>query len=216
MNEVLREGENPGGQVGWGAHRSSVVFAGDTGRQWRVAEHWLRQITNGFVPGDRMPYVWLAPLLAAGAAAMRSAIARSARHAGDRVAALETVARHSIVAVPTLILDRIMNYIWYLKQERDLRLKPLRVSRDVIPIGKLKGQVSQLLRELGTSRRAVVITVNGEPAGVLISPEEFDRIQEQDRFFAAVSEGSSDVKAGRSVTDDELEEALDSRSGRRR
>jgi antitoxin YefM len=54
----------------------------------------------------------------------------------------------------------------------------------------------------------VVITQNGEPAGVLLSPEEFDRIVERERFLSDVAAGVADLDAGRTVTTDELKRRL--------
>ena len=43
----------------------------------------------------------------------------------------------------------------------------------------------------------MVITQNGRPAGVLVSPKEFDRIQERQRFLESVAAGLADAEAGR-------------------
>lgn len=53
-----------------------------------------------------------------------------------------------------------------------------------------------------------MITQNGKPAAVLLSPEEFDRLTERDRFMAAVRHGLADVEAGRVVDDEDLEDDL--------
>ncbi|MBD3867426.1 MAG: type II toxin-antitoxin system Phd/YefM family antitoxin [Acidobacteria bacterium] len=76
----------------------------------------------------------------------------------------------------------------------------LRVSKDILPLGEFKAKASQVLRDLHESRRAIVITQNGRPAAVLITPEDFDLLHEKERFLEAVQEGMEDVAAGR-VTD---------------
>ena len=73
----------------------------------------------------------------------------------------------------------------------------LQVSKDILPLGEFKAKASQVLRELHENRRAVVITQNGRPAAVLITPEDFDLLHERDRFLEAVQEGMEDVAAGR-------------------
>ena len=40
---------------------------------------------------------------------------------------------------------------------------------------------------------------------VLITPEEFDRMPEQDAFLAAVREGLADAEAGQLIEDEEVE-----------
>jgi len=92
-------------------------------------------------------------------------------------------------------------------------MKPVLLSEDVLPIGEFKTQASRVLRKLRQSQRPVVITQNGKPAAVLITPEEFDQMRERDRFVAAVREGLADSKAGRVLEDDEVERTLDERFG---
>jgi prevent-host-death family protein len=92
-------------------------------------------------------------------------------------------------------------------------MKPVLLSEDVLPIGEFKTQASRVLRQLRQSQRPVVITQNGKPAAVLITPEEFDQMRERDRFVAAVREGLADSKAERVLEDDEVERILDERFG---
>ncbi|HXO19691.1 MAG TPA: type II toxin-antitoxin system Phd/YefM family antitoxin, partial [Thermoanaerobaculia bacterium] len=73
-------------------------------------------------------------------------------------------------------------------------MKPLQLSEDILPLGEFKTHASRVLRELKDSQRAVVITENGRPAAVLITPEEFDRLRERERFVAAVREGLADAE----------------------
>lgn len=92
-------------------------------------------------------------------------------------------------------------------------MKPLQLTEDILPIGEFKTQASRVLRQLRSSQRPVVITQNGRPAAVLITPEEFDRIREHDRFMSAVREGLADAEAGRLMDDEELDSYLDERFG---
>jgi prevent-host-death family protein len=85
-------------------------------------------------------------------------------------------------------------------------MKSTRFSEDVLPIGEFKAKAAAVLRKLREHRRPVVLTQNGRPAAVLISPEEFDRLAERERFIAAVEEGLADARAGRVVDDDLLDD----------
>jgi PHD/YefM family antitoxin component YafN of YafNO toxin-antitoxin module len=58
-----------------------------------------------------------------------------------------------------------------------------------------------------------VITQHGRPAGVLLAPEEYDRLREHDRFVSSVYEGLTDAEAGRTITDEALGERLDEAFG---
>jgi predicted transcriptional regulator len=44
---------------------------------------------------------------------------------------------------------------------------------------------------------------------MLITPEDFDQISERERFIAAVQEGLADAEAGRLLTSEEVDRALD-------
>ena len=88
-------------------------------------------------------------------------------------------------------------------------MKPMQLSQDILPLGEFKTHASRVLRQLKESQRPVVITQNGRPAAVLISPEEFDHMREHERFMAAVREGLADSEAGRVINDEDLDSFLD-------
>jgi prevent-host-death family protein len=92
----------------------------------------------------------------------------------------------------------------------------IRVAEDVVPIAEFKAHLSEVVRGLHGRRRPVVITHNGRPAAVMLSPTEFDRLSERARFVTAVDEGLSDLADGHIVSDAELTEELDKRYGKRR
>lgn len=87
-------------------------------------------------------------------------------------------------------------------------MKPMRLTEDILPIGEFKAQASSVIRKLQESNRAVVITQNGRPAAVLITPQEFDLLSEHHRLLVAIDEGWADSEAGRAVDDDELDNYL--------
>lgn len=92
-------------------------------------------------------------------------------------------------------------------------MKALHLSEDVLPLGDFKTHASRVLRQLRDSQRPVVITQNGRPAAVLITPEEFDRVHERDRFLLAIHEGLADAQAGRLVEDQEVAALLEEEFG---
>lgn len=92
-------------------------------------------------------------------------------------------------------------------------MKSMQISEDILPIGEFKAQVSRVLRKLHEAQRPIVITQNGKPAAVLITPQEFDRLRKHDRFLEAVHEGLADSEAGRVVEDEALTGALETALG---
>ena len=81
-------------------------------------------------------------------------------------------------------------------------MKALKVSQDVVTLAEFKSQAATLLERIGTSSQPLLITQNGKPAGVLLSPAEFDRIQEQEnaRFVASVKRGLQNADNGKTLT----------------
>ena len=87
-------------------------------------------------------------------------------------------------------------------------MKELQISDGIVPLGEFKAQAAKVLKRLADSDEPVVITQNGRPAGVLLSPREFDRLQERQRFLESIAAGLADAEAGRVVGTTELRERL--------
>ena len=94
-------------------------------------------------------------------------------------------------------------------------MKEVQVSNGIVPLGEFKAQAAKFLKRLGESGQPMVITQNGRPAGVLVSPKEFDRIQERQRFLESISAGLADAEAGRVIDTAELKRRLRVRRGER-
>jgi prevent-host-death family protein len=89
----------------------------------------------------------------------------------------------------------------------------IRIAEDILPLGEFKTHASRFLRRLHDQRRPLVITQNGKPTAVLITPEEFDHLREHHRFLAALREGLADADAGRVIDDADLEREIDAEFG---
>jgi len=92
-------------------------------------------------------------------------------------------------------------------------MKPLSVSEDIIPLGQFKARAARIIKDIAKRGNPLVITQNGRPACVVMSPAEFDRMRERQVFLAAVAQGLADVEAGRVISDEELHRQLDSEFG---
>ena len=84
-------------------------------------------------------------------------------------------------------------------------MKNLRVSDGVIPLGEFKSHAAQYLKEMDGP---VVITQNGRPAGVLLTPSEYDRIREHQSFLESIATGMADAQAGLVMDETSLQEQL--------
>jgi prevent-host-death family protein len=87
------------------------------------------------------------------------------------------------------------------------------VAEDIMPIADLKANLSEVVRGLDARPRPLVITLNGKPAAVVMSPREFDRLTYHQRVVDAVNEGLADIEAGRVYSDDEVFAELEKEFG---
>ncbi len=90
----------------------------------------------------------------------------------------------------------------------EMGMKEVQIADGIVPLGEFKAQASKLLKRIGESGQPMVITQNGRPACVLLSPREYDRIQERQRFLESIAAGLADAESGRTVTTMELRERL--------
>ena len=88
-------------------------------------------------------------------------------------------------------------------------MKQLQAAEDIVPLGEFKAKASAMLRKLRSTNRPLVITQNGKPAAVVITPEDFDSLVERERFVAAVQRGIADADAGRTIDGSELDAELE-------
>ena len=87
-------------------------------------------------------------------------------------------------------------------------MKEVQISDGIVPLGEFKAQAAKLLKRIGESGQPMVITQNGRPAGVLLSPREYDRIQERQRFLESIAAGLADAASGQTMSTMELRERL--------
>jgi prevent-host-death family protein len=94
-------------------------------------------------------------------------------------------------------------------------MRTVRVSEDIVPVSEFKAQAAEYFRRVAETGQPLVITQNGKAAGVLLSPNEFDRLSERARFVAAVEEGLKDADAGQLREHDEVVSRMRARFGRK-
>ena len=92
----------------------------------------------------------------------------------------------------------------------EVHVKDVQTTEDIVPLAEFKAKASELLRRLRSTSRPLVITQNGKPAAVVITPEDFDTLAERERFVMAVQRGLADSEAERTVDDRELDGEFES------
>lgn len=87
-------------------------------------------------------------------------------------------------------------------------MKNFSVSNDIVPIGEFKAGVSKYLKDINTIRNSLIITQNGKPTGVLISPKEYDNLVATKLFINSISRGLKDIENGDVYTTAQLKNEL--------
>lgn len=87
-------------------------------------------------------------------------------------------------------------------------MKNISVSNDIIPVGQFKSGLAKYLKEIQNKRNSLIITQNGKPAGVLISPSEFDDLRQTKLFIESISRGLSDSERGEVISTSQIRSEL--------
>jgi len=93
-------------------------------------------------------------------------------------------------------------------------MKTISIKNDIVPIAEFKTSLSKWFKSLQSSGHPVIITQNGKPAGVLLSPEDYDELVYRKSFLDSVGRGISDADSGKTYPTKQLRAALSSRRAR--
>ncbi len=84
----------------------------------------------------------------------------------------------------------------------------VQISSDIIPLREFKTSITACLKKAQESGHPLIITQHGKPAGVLLSPAEYDALVYQQQFVASIQRGLADVDAGNVYTTEEVRAIL--------
>jgi len=90
-------------------------------------------------------------------------------------------------------------------------MKTISITNDIVPIAEFKTSISKWFNNLQNTGHPLIITQNGKPAGVLLSPRDYDELIYRKSFLDSVGRGISDAESGRIYRAAEIREALTSR-----
>jgi antitoxin YefM len=90
-------------------------------------------------------------------------------------------------------------------------MKPISITRDIVPIAEFKRSISKWFKGLKNAGHPLIITQNGKPAGVLLSPHDYDELVYRKSFLDSVGRGIADAENGRTYTTEEIKAALKTR-----
>ena len=89
----------------------------------------------------------------------------------------------------------------------------IQLSNDLVPLAEFKTHISSILEKIKSTHQPVVITKNGRAAGVVVSPEDYDKWIENERFISELKAGLKDSEKGKVLSDDEFKMKLESEFG---
>ena len=87
-------------------------------------------------------------------------------------------------------------------------MKNISVTNDIIPVGQFKAGLAKYLKEIQLNKNSLIITQNGKPAGVLMSPSEFDEMRTTKLFIDSISRGLSNSENGEVYSTSQLRNEL--------
>lgn len=73
----------------------------------------------------------------------------------------------------------------------------MKLDEDVRSVTHLKNRAADLLEQINTTHRHVVITQNGAARGVLLDPLSFQQMRDAIGLLKLVAQGEEDVRQGR-------------------
>lgn len=78
-------------------------------------------------------------------------------------------------------------------------MKSIQIASDIIPLGEFKAGISSCLKKVQATGHPLIITQNGRPAGVLLSPIEYDNLVYRRQFIESVEQGLAAAESGRCI-----------------
>jgi len=90
-------------------------------------------------------------------------------------------------------------------------MKTILISSDIVPIAEFKAGISKWFKGIQKAGHPLIITQDGKPAGVLLSPADYDELVYKKSFVDSVSRGIADADSGNVCSTKELKAALSAR-----
>ena len=90
-------------------------------------------------------------------------------------------------------------------------MKTISITNDIVPIAEFKVGISKWFKSLKITGHPLIITQNGKPAGVLLSPGDYDDLVYKKSFLDSIGRGISDAESGKTYHTEEVRAALAAR-----
>jgi len=83
-------------------------------------------------------------------------------------------------------------------------MKAISINNDIIPTAEFKSGISRWFKSLDETGHPLVITQNGKPAWVLLTPKDYDELIYRKSFLDSVHRGIVDADSGKTISTKEL------------
>jgi len=83
-------------------------------------------------------------------------------------------------------------------------MKGIKIASDIIPLGEFKTGISACMKKVQATGHPLIITQNGRPAGVLLSPVEYDNLVYRKQFIESVEQGLAAAESGEVYSREEV------------
>lgn len=90
-------------------------------------------------------------------------------------------------------------------------MKTISITNDIVPIAEFKAGISGWFKSIKISGHPVIITQNGKPAGVLLSPTDYDELVYTKHSLDSIGRGISDAESGKIYRTEEVRTELKAR-----
>jgi prevent-host-death family protein len=90
-------------------------------------------------------------------------------------------------------------------------MKTISITNDIVPIAAFKAGISRWFKSLKSTGQPVIITQNGKPAGVLLSPEDYDELVYKKSFLDSIGRGIADAESGKTYRTEQVQSLLKAR-----
>lgn len=80
----------------------------------------------------------------------------------------------------------------------------MNITKDIKSVTYLKSRTANMIEQINTTRRPVIITQNGEPRAVLQDPQSYENMRNTIGLLKLISQGESDIQSGKTKTQKEV------------
>ena len=87
-------------------------------------------------------------------------------------------------------------------------MKEISISKGIVPVGEFKTNISKWLKKIRQTGHPLIITQNGRPAGVLLTPQEYDNLTHRKQFIESVARGIDDAESGKVYSTEQIQDEL--------